>query len=252
VLEPALESIGVTLSATQRAAIDDHVRLLLAWNAAINLTSIREPAEIAIRHVVDSLVGAPLLERLGVGGFIDLGSGGGFPGIPLAVAGRADRVLLVESVGKKARFLETVATALGESARIRVAATRAETLARDGDHRARWPGVIARAVAPLAELIEVAFPLLAPNGVLIAWKSGAPEDKHGFGSELAAADRVLQGGGGELEILPSLGEARQSDRGSDASVASIRDHRLVVAHRGRRPLPAAWPRDPAARRRKPS
>jgi 16S rRNA (guanine527-N7)-methyltransferase len=252
-LDPALACIGVSLSPIARAALDDHVRLLLAWNAAINLTSIRNPADIAVRHVVDSLVALPVLEGLGIDRFIDLGSGGGFPGIPLALAHSADRVLLVESVGKKARFLDTVVAALGESSRIGVVAVRAEALAREAAHHGRWPGVVARAVAPLADLIEVSLPLLQRDGVLIAWKSGDPGDVGGLGAELAAADRVLRAvPDATLEVLGSVAEIVAARQVPQTAVAAIGDHRLVLVRRGRRPLPAAWPRDPAARRRGPS
>jgi hypothetical protein len=103
-LDPALHELGIDLVPDARRIITDHVRLLIAWNAAINLTSIRDPASIAIRHVVDSLAAAPVLQarRINgarVGAFLDLGSGGGFPGMPLAAVLPVERSALVESVG---------------------------------------------------------------------------------------------------------------------------------------------------------
>ena len=133
----------------QRAAIDGHVRLLLAWTAAINLTAIRDPAEVAIAHVLDSLTAVPLLRAMGIDAFVDIGSGGGLPGLPLAIALPARRALLVESTGKKARFLETAVAAVmpeaqggdvpGSDPPVDVAAVRAEALARDPAHRGAWP-----------------------------------------------------------------------------------------------------------------
>src|SRR6185369_17877151 len=159
-LADGLDALGIVLSAEAREAIDGHVRLLLAWTGAINLTAIRDPAAIAIRHVVDSLTGLAILRDRGIDRFVDLGSGGGFPGIPLAAALPADRALLIDSIGKKVRFLETVVAAVGLGGHVAAEPARSESLASNRADRGRWPAVTARAVAPLAELIELALPLL--------------------------------------------------------------------------------------------
>ena len=112
-LEAGLDALALTLSPTARAAIDGHVRLLLAWTEAINLTGIREPAAVATAHVVDSLSGVGVLRERGIDRFIDLGSGGGYPGLPIAAALPAARALLLEPVAKKAGFLSAVASATG-------------------------------------------------------------------------------------------------------------------------------------------
>ena len=131
---------AAAVSEAQLGAIADHVRLLLAWNSAINLSGIRDPGMIACEHVLDSLTALPLMKKAGIEEFVDLGSGGGYPGLPLAVALPARRALLVESVGKKARFLATAAEAIGMGGRVAIAATRAETLAGDPRHRGHWQG----------------------------------------------------------------------------------------------------------------
>jgi 16S rRNA (guanine527-N7)-methyltransferase len=102
VLDATLLELGLSIDATVRRAIDDHVRLLLRWTEAINLTAIRDPAEAARLHVADSLAAVPVLRARSIDRFLDLGSGGGFPGLPLALALPAARAVLVESVGKKA------------------------------------------------------------------------------------------------------------------------------------------------------
>lgn len=236
-LDPGLRDLGLDLAPEARRIISDHVRLLLAWNAAINLTSIRDPASIAIRHVVDSLAAVPLLLSRLVGGanidaFLDLGSGGGFPGIPLAAVVPTARAALVESVGKKAAFLATAVEATGLTPRVTVASTRSEDLARDPGHRERWPVVTVRAVGGLDELVELGFPLLVPGGVLVAWKGGDIVD------ETAAALRaVAEMGGGRIEAVP-------------VRAGGLEGHRLVViTKRGR--TADGYPRDPAARRRRP-
>lgn len=215
-----------------RAAVDGHARLLLAWTAAINLTAIRDPVGVARAHVLDSLTAVAPMRGRGITRFLDLGSGGGYPGLPLAAVLPAQRALLVEPTAKKARFLETVVEATGLADRVGVAAVRAEALAADPAHRGRWPAVTARAVASLADLVELSFPLLAPGGVLLAWKRGD------LVAEVAAARRAIEALGG----------------GSVASVAvraaGLQDHRLVVvARRGH--VPPGYPRDPAARKRRP-
>ncbi len=132
-----------------------------------------------------------VLRRQRVDAFIDIGSGGGYPGLPLAVAVPARRALLVDSVEKKARFLQTAAAAVGPAGTVEGFAGRAEALAADGRHRERWPAVVARAVGSLAELAELGLPLIAPGGVLVAWKRGD------LGPELAAAERPLEVLGGD-------------------------------------------------------
>lgn len=232
VLDTGLAEIGLDLSSVARTAIDDHVRLMLAWTAAINLTAIRDPAAVARAHVLDSLTAVAPLRARGIRRILDLGSGAGYPGLPLAFVLPADRVLLVEPVGKKARFLETAVSATGVAERVGVVAARAEALAADPAHRGRWPAITARAVASLADLVELSFPLLAPGGVLVAWKRGD------LVAEVAAAQRAIEALGG----------------GSVASVAGratgLEDHRLVfITPRGR--VPSVYPRDPAARKRRP-
>jgi 16S rRNA (guanine527-N7)-methyltransferase len=231
-LDAGLSALGVVLAPSARAAITGHVRLLLAWNDAINLTAIVDPVAVAHAHVLDSLAAAPLLEGLGVRGLLDLGSGSGFPGLPLSAAIGAERALLVDSVGKKARFLTTVVEAVGMARTTAAEQARAETLARDARDRGRWPAVTARAVAPLRELVEVGLPLVRPDGVLVAWKGASADD------ELAAA-------GGALRALRA-GPVRVLNAG----IQAFPDHRLVVVPRAG-PIDDRFPRDPAERRRRP-
>ncbi len=235
VLDAGLVALGLTLDAEARSAIADHVRLLLAWTAAINLTAIRDPVAAAREHVLDSLTAVRLLRARNAPDLLDLGSGGGFPGVPLAIALPRARTVLVESVGKKATFLATVVDALGLRPRVAVAATRAETLAADPHHRARWSTVLVRAVGPLAELAELGLPLLAPGGVIVAWKRRG-DDGQALGAEIAAAGPLIAAlGGGPPWIEP-------------VAVPGLLDHVLVVIEKVG-PTPPAYPRDPATRRR---
>jgi 16S rRNA (guanine527-N7)-methyltransferase len=236
VIEAGLESLSLTLDRAARRAIDDHVRLLLAWTVAINLTAIRDPVAVAREHVLDSLSAVALLRARGARAILDLGSGGGFPGLPLALALPADRVVLVESVGKKATFLAATIDALGLRPGVAVAATRAETLARDPHHRGRWPVVTARAVASLPELMELALPLIAPGGALVAWK------RHGAAGSLA--DELAAGSGAAAVLGGSEPIVHRT------TVPGLTDHVLVVVDKVR-PTPPDFPRDAAVRKRRP-
>ncbi len=227
-----LAQLGIELDPAARAAIDGHIRLLLAWTQSINLTAIREPRAAAIGHVVDSLSALPTMRALGVTRFLDLGSGGGLPGIPLAAALPMEGTILAEPIAKKARFLETAVEAIGLDDRLEVVASRAEALAADRGHRGSWPAVTARAVARLDELVELAFPLLATGGSLIAWKRGD------LAAELRAGERAVAAlGGGEMRVV-----AVDAD--------GLPGHCLVVATRAGW-VPDGYPRDPATRRRRP-
>ena len=231
-LDAGLAALGLDLDGSARAAIDGHIRLLLAWTGSINLTAIRDPAAAATLHVVDSLAAVPVLRDLGVDRFLDLGSGGGLPGIALAAALPASGALLVEPIGKKARFLATALAAIGLADTVGVAATRGEALAHDPAQRGRWPAVTARAVASTAELVELAFPLLTVGGRLVAWKRGDL-----VGELPAARTAVMALGGGTVAIV-------------EVAAAGLADHRLVIIARHGE-VPDEYPRDPAARKRHP-
>jgi 16S rRNA (guanine527-N7)-methyltransferase len=229
-LDAGLRGSGITLHAEARTAIERHVRLLLAWNAAINLTGIVEPGAIATGHVLDSLSALPLLPG-GSLDLLDIGSGGGFPGLPLAAARPDVRATLVESVVKKARFLEVASAGAGLAGRVSVRAVRAEDLAGTG----AWDVVAARAVGPLADLVELAMPLLRIGGRLIAWKGASIE------AELPAARRAAI----------ALGAAPPTvHRAAVGDAPDLGGHVLVVVTK-RRATPTGYPRDPARRQRRP-
>ncbi|HVA87003.1 MAG TPA: 16S rRNA (guanine(527)-N(7))-methyltransferase RsmG [Candidatus Saccharimonadales bacterium] len=228
-LDLGLVDIGLSLPDSARAAIDAYVRLLLAWTQAINLTAIRQPAAVAREHILDSLAAVPLLKAASLDDLIDLGSGGGVPGIPIAIAMPRAHMLLVESIAKKARFLETAVTTLGLGDRVRVAAERAEAFAVAGRERERANGVLVRAVAGLGEIVELSLPLLAVGGSMVAWK------REPLAAELARAGptiAALHGDRPEIHRVP---------------VHGLEDHRLVVV-RKLWPTPAWYPRPPAERR----
>ncbi len=146
-----------------------YLALLQRWNATYNLTAIRDPREMVTKHLLDSLAMAPFVPDAPLA---DLGTGPGLPGIPLAIARPGCTVTLVESNGKKARFLREAVRVLG-LANARVAESRAEQLAEPGAYAA----ITARALATLDRIIEVGGHLLAPEGKLLAMKAGTVADE---------------------------------------------------------------------------
>jgi 16S rRNA (guanine527-N7)-methyltransferase len=146
-----------------------YLALLDRWNRTYNLTAIRDPREMVGKHLLDSLA---MHAYLGAGSLADLGAGAGLPGIPLAIAKPALQVTLVESNGKKARFLREAVRTLG-LANARVAESRAESL----DEPGAYDAITARALATLPLIIELGGHLLKPGGRLLAMKGTVPDDE---------------------------------------------------------------------------
>jgi 16S rRNA (guanine527-N7)-methyltransferase len=147
----------------------DYLALLARWNRTYNLTAIRDPHEMVTRHLLDSLA---MHDHIESGTLADLGTGPGLPGIPLAIAKPQLQVTLVESNGKKARFLREAVRTLSLS-NARVAESRAEAL----DEPAAYDALTARALDVLAGIIDVGGHLLKPGGRLLAMKGMRPDEE---------------------------------------------------------------------------
>jgi len=162
--------IGITLTTPQLERLDQYVGLLLDANRRLNLTRIVEPDEVERRHLLDGLTCAlPCLDELEAGvtwRLIDVGSGGGVPGIPLAIAFPSLQVTLLESVGKKAAFLKQAVAELG-LLQVQVQPQRAEDAARDPTERDSYDLVVARALAPLDVALELCLPFARPGGMVV-------------------------------------------------------------------------------------
>lgn len=166
-LDAGLAALGIALDATAIARLLDYIGLLERWNAAYNLTAVRDPAEMVTRHLVDSLAILPYVSGATLA---DLGSGAGLPGIPLAIAVPERETLLVDSNGKKARFLREAVRRL-DLERVRVAESRVEDVAGAFDC------ITARAFASLADMLGWGGHLLAPGGTWLAMKGRIAEDE---------------------------------------------------------------------------
>lgn len=162
-------ALALELDDAQLAKLVAHLDLLDDWNSRMNLTAIRDRPSQLTKHLLDSLTVLPYLQG---GRIADVGSGAGFPGIPLAIVEPHRHFTLIESTGKKCRFLEHVREALG-LANVEVVQSRAEGYRPD----VRFDTVIARAVGPIADLVKVAGGLVVGGGRLLAMKGRYPQDE---------------------------------------------------------------------------
>jgi 16S rRNA (guanine527-N7)-methyltransferase len=207
------------------------VALLLEANVRTNLTRIVEPLDVARLHMLDSLSALPLMDGLGSGRALDLGSGGGVPGIVLALARPDMAWTLVDSAHRKADAMRGFVDALGLD-NVTIIAERAEMLGRDPDHRERYDVVTARACATLPVLAELALPLVRLGGALLGWKGSLSED------ELRAGEAAATLLGGDVPEVNATG------------LPALGDHRFVRVRKAK-PTPARYPRRPGEPARKP-
>ncbi|WP_374380829.1 16S rRNA (guanine(527)-N(7))-methyltransferase RsmG [Thermomonas sp.] len=167
-LAAGLEALG--LPAALAVPLLGYLALLARWNATYNLTAIRDPRDMVAKHLLDSLAMQPFVRGLRT--LADLGTGPGLPGIPLAIATPALQVTLVESNGKKARFLREAARQLGLG-NVQVAESRIEAF-RPGTH---FDAITARALATLPLILELGGHLPGPGGRLLAMKGVVPDEE---------------------------------------------------------------------------
>jgi 16S rRNA (guanine527-N7)-methyltransferase len=194
-LVPVTASWGLRVDESMIAALAHYGVELLRWNERANLTRITTPRDVVVRHFLDSLACATAFERPPAS-LVDIGTGAGFPGIPLKLLWRDLQLALNESIGKKAAFLQHVVDLL-QLDRVEVVTARAEHLGRSHEHRERYDGVVARAVAALNVLSEYALPLCRVGGRLVAPKGGA------VAAEVEQAHTAIERLGGQLTaVLP--------------------------------------------------
>jgi 16S rRNA (guanine527-N7)-methyltransferase len=172
-LEAGLTLLGLD-AASLAPPLLAYLALLARWNQTYNLTAIRDPRDMVAKHLLDSLAMHPFLDRIAVdsGTLADLGTGAGLPGIPLAIAKPGLQVTLVESNGKKARFMREAVRQLGLG-NARVAESRIEAFDAPG----QFDAITARALATLPLILELGGHLLKPDGKLLAMKGAYPTDE---------------------------------------------------------------------------
>lgn len=168
-----IEAFGITLDDAQFEALEVYAGNLLEWNKVMNLTAITEIPDIYTKHFLDSLsiVGVIPQDQLGTGlTLMDVGTGAGFPGLPIAIAFPNIHVTLMDSLNKRCRFLQDTVQKL-ELSNVEVIHARAEELSRNKKYRERYDICVSRAVANLSTLSEYCLPFVKKGGYFLAYKS---------------------------------------------------------------------------------
>lgn len=221
---------GATLTAGQGELLSRYLDLLLETNRTMNLTRITDREAAEVQHVGDALTLLPYLPP-GATRVADVGSGGGVPGLPLAVARPDAHVVLLESTGKKAAFLERAARELGLQ-NVRVVDRRAEDAGRDPALRETFDVVAARAVGTLDWISEWCLPLVKPGGAMLAMKGPKAAE------ELPLAEHAIRLlGGGSPDVRP-------------ADLPGGRNH-VIIRIRKTGKTPQLYPRSATTTRGKP-
>jgi 16S rRNA (guanine527-N7)-methyltransferase len=223
----------LSLSEAQLEAFEQYSQAVLDWNRRLNLTRIDDPAEMAVKHFLDSLSVYPVLAELAPGlTLIDVGSGAGLPGLPLKIARPDIRLTLLEATAKKARFLAHVVDRL-HLEQVTVLTSRAEEAGQQPAHRAHYDVAVARAVAALPVLAEYTLPLVRVGGLVIAQKGQQPAEE----VELAAT--ALQTLGGRISQIRPV------------QVPGLAAERHLVLLEKTAPTPAQYPRRPGMPAKRP-
>ncbi len=236
ILSEGAREFGLELSPVQLEQFEAYYRHLVEWNTRFNLTAITGYSQVQVLHFLDSLSVAralpPALGQGRVAKLIDVGAGGGFPGVPLAIAFPSLQVTLLEATGKKTQFLDFLVRELSLG-NVSVLKGRAEEVGQQAVYREQYDFATARAVAELRTLAEYTLPFVRVGGLFVASKSADAAE------EARQAEHAIQTLGGRLRdlipvTLPTLNEPR---------------HLVVIAKTD--PTPAKYPRRAGMPEKKP-
>lgn len=220
-LKQGLEQMNLPADGETLARFDAYAEFLVSYNEKVNLTSITEPLEIVEKHFLDSAAPQGLIPK--GSRVIDVGTGAGFPGLPLRIVRPDLQLTLLDSLEKRVRFLEEACQIMNLDGAAALHA-RAEDAARDPALREQFDAAVSRAVANLRVLCEYCLPFVRVGGLFLAWKGPGAEEE---GKECEKALRTL---GGELSAILPL----------DIPGTAL-DHRVVVIKKVRQ-TPAGYPR----------
>jgi 16S rRNA (guanine527-N7)-methyltransferase len=239
-LQEGCRTLGIPLDAQQLAQFELYYRELVAWNEKFNLTAITDYTEVQVKHFLDCLVALPLIAaELGEAvpperplHLLDVGTGAGFPGIPLKIAAPRLKVMLMDGTGKKITFLREMVAKLGLSG-VEVVQGRAEEMGNSPSYRGQFDLVTARAVAALNTLVEYLLPLVRRGGLAVIYKgASAPQ-------EFIEARKAIDLLGGETVRLAPV------------KVPFLDEQRYVLLIKKQQPTPERYPRGQGLPRKKP-
>lgn len=192
IFENKLNELGIALTDKQKQQFDKFYELLVEWNKVMNLTGITEYEEVNEKHFVDSLSIVKAINMENVKSVIDVGTGAGFPGIPLKIAFPHLKVVLLDSLNKRINFLNTVIAELGLTD-IKTIHGRAEDYAKQTEYREKFDLCVSRAVANLSTLSEYCLPYVSVDGMFVPYKSGEIDE------ELENSKKAVKILGGKIE-----------------------------------------------------
>ena len=231
-LQQVDEALGIALTPTQVNMFAAYEAILLEWNTKFNLTAITEHETICVKHFFDSLTCLRVIPEQGNFSLIDVGTGAGFPGIPLMIINPSIKLTLSESVGKKADFCRIAIEEL-RLTNAQVITGRAETIGQDKKFRERYDWAVARAVAPLPVLAEYLLPLVHIGGSMLAQKGS------NVAVEIDQAENAIRTLGGKLDsVIPIMLPNGMGER------TLIRIQKIT-------PTPAKFPRRPGIPKKNP-
>lgn len=222
-----LDRLGIAEADRKLTVLEAYRDRILDWNKHVNLTAIREPEAFAVKHYVDSLAAAGFQGFKDAVAVIDVGTGAGFPGVPLAVCYPEKRFVLVDSLAKRVRILNEVLAELSIDNAVAITG-RAEDLGRDKGHRERYDMCLSRAVASLPVLAEYCIPFVRVGGWFGAYKTAHSAE------EGAAAERALRVLGVSIEDITAHNVYNE-----------IEGHNILWFKKNR-PTPNQYPRKPGA------